>query len=233
VSIKGEETTLPSLSIPERYRAGVAGLGAMPESAFNDFFTALASGISGEDMSSVVGQLEGSFLSLRDNPDLPEILAAVRSLQSVYKGSHTQVETFPSEIADALSHDAPELAKGIDLKKLSERIEKAVGSPLISITSEKIKSLRSEIERGYCKARILTDLRAAFSDDPSTTPTAMTVLHTLRIRYHDDLRRHREFYIAMDSEDLADLKDAIERAQQKSKTLEAFLGKANCRMLER
>ena len=223
---------MPALSIPERYRDGVAHLGALPESAFDDLSTAITDGICADDMPSAIAQLESHFDSLRNIATLSDVLSAVRSLQGVYKNSHTQRETFPIEIAAALSHDAPKLAKGIDLKDLAARIEKVVKGRLISITSEKIKGLRSEIERGYCRGRILTDLRAAFSEDASVSPTAMTIIHTLRIRYHDDLSRHREFYIAMDSEDLADLKSAIERAQQKSKTLESFLSEANRRILE-
>lgn len=204
----------------------------MPQPAFDDFVIALKAGITGESTMSVVEELGKKFPSLKDQTTLPGILRAVRSLQTVYRDGHIDAQTFPADIAEALDHDAHRLSKDIDLKQLEERIRQVVSGRRISVESENVRSLRGEIERGYCKGRIVTDLRAVFSDDASVSPAAMTIMHTLRIRYHDDVRRHREFYVAMDGDDLADLKTAIERAQQKSKTLQDFLSKSNCRILE-
>jgi hypothetical protein len=115
---------------------------------------------------------------------------------------------------------------------LTERVVKIAGAKRIELMEEKIRSLQAEVEREYCCGRILTDVRAAFSEDPSTPPKAMTILHTLRIGYINDVAEHREFYVALENADLVDLKDQIERALAKSETLEALLAKADCRLFE-
>lgn len=232
VSISEEGKALPRPSIPQRYRAGLAALAALPESAFADFIDWVEKGVSADTPAALAERLENELPAFHGDPESVKILSAAESIQGVYKNSHVSLQTFASEIAEALLDDAPTLKKEIDPRLLSERIKKTVKAPTIEITTEKIKELQTEVERGFCSARILTDARVSFAHDPSVAPAAMTIMHTLRIRYHDDSARHREFYVSLDMEDLASLKEAIERAQTKSKTLEALLAKADCRLFE-
>jgi hypothetical protein len=209
----------------------VAALGSLSEDAFADLLSFIQRGASADTASDIATQMEKELPSLRGH-DIQKVVTAVDSLQGIQKYAHVTPETFSTDIAEALFADAPKLAKGVDAQSLKDRISKIVKAKAINITTEKINELQSEVERGYCKARILTDVRTAFSEDASALPTAMTVMHTLRIRYHDDAARHREFYVSMDEDDLGNLKRAIERAQTKSKTLEELLAKVNCRLFK-
>jgi hypothetical protein len=57
-------------------------------------------------------------------------------------------------------------------------------------------------------------------------------MHTLEITFHDDLGRHREFYVSLDDEDLATLQHAVERASVKKETLTRLLKKAEFDLYE-
>jgi hypothetical protein len=232
VSISEENKTLADLTIPERYRSGVALLAAMSNEAFDALLKAIKSGLTADNASDLVPDLGKKSEVLRKQSKLSEIIAAVASMQGIFHRAIVTPDQFAKDVAEALANDAPDLAKKIDSGILSARIVKLVLGKQIDITEQKIRSLQMEVERSFCCVRILTDVRAAFTVDPTEAPTGMTILNTLRIGYIDDQAEHREFYLAMDSDDLSNLRKAINRALKKSKTLEALLAKANCRLYE-
>jgi hypothetical protein len=231
VSISEEEKALP-LSIPERYRDGVAALAALSKEAFTDLLNGIQGGLVADNATDVAGQLEKKFPSLRKNGDLSKIVLAVASLQSLLQMSHASAKRLSRDIPEALSTDAPELAKKIDAKTLSERVRKVIDARNVHLTEEKVQELQSEVPNVYCTGRVLTDVRGVFTDNPSIPPTGMTIIHTLRLGYHDDTTKHREFYVALDKDDLEGLKIAIERAQEKTKTLESLLTKSGCKVFD-
>ena len=102
----------------------------------------------------------------------------------------------------------------------------------LDLPAAKADDLRAEVERNYCDARILTDLRAGFRKTVDDSPSMMVVLHNLRIGYHDDRGDHREFYVSLDAKDLRNLQEAIERAQKKSVALKNLVKSANIAVVE-
>jgi hypothetical protein len=209
----------------------VAALAVLPENAFVDFLDLLQKGASAENQKALAAQFESLAPSLR-NSSLPEIIFAVASLQSVQANAHVPPETFASDIWDSLITDAPQLITGIEGETLKSRVSLVVEAKAIHLISSKIADLRTEVERSFCKARIFTDVRTAFGEDPEQPPSAMTILHNLQITYHDEAGRHKEFYVTLDDDELSDLKEVIERAEKKKRTLEELLAKANCRLFE-
>jgi hypothetical protein len=232
VSVSEGNKPLADLTIPQRYRSGVALLAAMSNEAFDALLKASKSGLIADDASDLVSALGKKFEVLRKQSKLSEIIAAAASMQGIFHRSLVTPEQFAQDVVEALTDDAPDLAKKTDSSILSARIIKLARGKHIDITEQKIKSLQMEVERSFCCVRILTDVRAAFTADPTVAPTGMTILNTLRIGYLDDQAEHREFYLGMDSDDLSNLKKTIDRALKKSKTLEALLAKAKCRLYE-
>jgi hypothetical protein len=231
VFISEGEKALSRLSIPVRFRAGIAALAALPEEPFSELLKAIQEKISADTPELAASQL-GERLPFIPKSELAKIISAIASLQSLDSRSHVRTSTLAADISDSLSSDSPELAKGISSEVLKSRVKLVVEAESIHITTAKLSELQAEVERSFCRARVLTDLRAAFSDDASELPRGMTVLHTLQIGYHDDTGRHKEFFVTLESEDLAEIKEAIERAEKKKKTLEELLAKADCRLFE-
>ncbi len=60
------------------------------------------------------------------------------------------------------------------------------------------------------------------------TPKGAMIIHNLHIHYQaDEEGDHKDMFIALDSEDLKNLKEAIERADKKQISLQAVLKKAD------
>lgn len=61
----------------------------------------------------------------------------------------------------------------------------------------------------------------------------MLIVHMLKLGYHDSNEsRHKEFHLALDSKDLAELKEIIIRAETKAKTLKSQLESAGVKPIE-
>lgn len=231
MSIQQEGKGLPRLSIPERFRVGIAAFVALPEEAFAELLKVIEENISAETAELAAAQILERLPSIPKS-DLTKIINAMASLQSLNERSHVPAPVLAEDVADSLNQDSADRVKGISRDVITSRVEQIVNGKDINITTAKIAEIQMEIERSFCRARILTDVRAAFSDDASEPPRGMTLLHTLQIGYHDDTGLHKEFYVTLESDDLKELKEAIERAERKKKTLEELLAKADCKLFE-
>lgn len=160
MSLSEENKTLADLTIPERYRSGVALLAAMSNEAFDALLKASKSGLIADNASDLVPGLGKKSETLRKQPKLSEIIEAAASMQGIFHRSSATPEQFAQDVAEALADDAPDLAKKTDSKVLSARIIKLIRGKLINITEQKVRSLQSEVERSFCCVRILTDVRA-------------------------------------------------------------------------
>lgn len=88
--------------------------------------------------------------------------------------------------------------------------------------SAKAMDVMAEHANTYCKARVLTDIRPVFKSDVSAGPAAAVIVQTLKLRYHrgDEMS---EFFLAMDSEDMAKLRSVLDRAEAKAAALRGIL----------
>ncbi len=71
---------------------------------------------------------------------------------------------------------------------------------------------------------MLTDIRPVFGVRPEA-PQAAVIVHNLRIHYHQG-GAHRDFLVTMDSQDIQDLIDTLERAKVKAENLKVVLATA-------
>ena len=92
----------------------------------------------------------------------------------------------------------------------------------LRLTSKALEVLTEE-EHVFYSARIITDIRPIFSED-ATTITASVVVHNLRIHFGKD-SAHKNFYVALDTSDIAKLRDVLDRADAKSVALQGLLKK--------
>lgn len=85
--------------------------------------------------------------------------------------------------------------------------------------SAKALRLMRQHQYVYGMAEIFSDIRSVFSpDSPSLRPDAGVVVHQLKIHAHSSVNS-KDFYVAMDHSDLIQLKETVERALTKHKTL--------------
>ncbi|MHA1783820.1 MAG: hypothetical protein ACTSVY_09210 [Candidatus Helarchaeota archaeon] len=82
----------------------------------------------------------------------------------------------------------------------------------------------------YFQSRILTDLRPIYSKKVEKAPKNAVLIHNLKIEYMKDFNT-RSFFVAMDSNDLLELKNVIDRAILKQKSLLTLCEEKNINVL--
>jgi hypothetical protein len=109
-------------------------------------------------------------------------------------------------------------------KTLSGRLKKLLSFDKTIAITAKAFEVMTEQDHAYCRARILSDIRPVFTNSAQTASAAV-VIHTLQIGFHHGGSggKHKEFYVALDTNDVQALKAVIERAEEKTAALEKIL----------
>jgi hypothetical protein len=165
------------------------------------------------------------------SPDEAEsVFDAISSLHRVRAYSEVPVEEFIVDVCESLTEhgDLSPLAQ----PAFRERLGRLLEIEALRVAGKAI-ALHTEYENLFCSARVLTDARPIYGDDPSAPPTAMIINHTLKLDYHTGGGGHiAEFYVALGSRDLQELHEVLIRAEKKAKSLGAVLGNAHVRLID-
>jgi hypothetical protein len=112
-----------------------------------------------------------------------------------------------------------------DCVAFKRRLSDLLSTDVFSIGAKALV-LSREQERTFCRARIITDIRPVFGADVTQQPKAAVLIHTFRISYHEG-NLLRDFYVLLDSEDIEALRELLDRADAKAKSLESVIKAAN------
>jgi hypothetical protein len=217
------------LSIPEKYQAGVAKIRELDDITVQQLRSALDQLVAkrverpSTSPSQPVTELTAQAIesiSLRDRPDMRDIAAALASMYAVKQQRDYSTDEFVGLIADALQE--------VDQLKIDEResftkkLHALLDSDVFNIIA-KIEDLATEDERRFCHARILTDLRPVFGNNPADGFKAMIVMHHLKLAFHTNSPGDHDLHVVLDAEDLQELRRVIDRAEAKAHSLKATL----------
>jgi hypothetical protein len=219
------------LTIPERFREGIVKVAEISEAGFNQLRDALGRAPECNDSTELNAWITGETDEIPPR-DREAIVAALAPMTRVQRSSETTPSKFISDVWESLNETSPELTKTTSAKVFKSRLAELIEKDAFDLPSTKLADLKREIERSFCKVRVLTDLRPAFKADLDESPTAMVVLHNFQIGYHDGMGKHHEFYITLDQSDIETLRKALDRAEAKSKSLGKTLAKANISLFE-
>jgi hypothetical protein len=140
------------------------------------------------------------------------------------------VDEFATAIAESSVATNELKLSQADEQLLRERLIKVfVGRKGLSITL-KAMGVMVDQERTFYSARILTDVRPVF-DEKGETVDAAVIVHNLRIHYGQD-SEHKDFYVSLDTSDIADIREALDRADAKAKSLEGILKRSGVSFLD-
>ena len=99
----------------------------------------------------------------------------------------------------------------------------------LNITSKAFDIL-TDAERVFYSAKILTDVRPVFDDQGNKIEGAV-IMHNLRIHFGQD-NDHRDFFVALDTNDIKELRTVLDRAEKKAKSLEELLSRTDVAYLD-
>lgn len=178
-------------------------------------------------------------LEISDPLDVPPFLAdgIVRVLASIYltRDLRVPIEKFVDrEVFVALKTAQAFPAETIDIqwKRLRKFLVAALSLERSLGTAAKAGPVLTQHERIFTGARIMTDLRPVYHLDVSEKPDAAVIIHMLRITQRDNFGKHSDEYFALDSNDIAAMKELIDRAEKKEKTLKGMMENSGVTVLD-
>jgi hypothetical protein len=212
---------LPPLKIPDRHRPGVDVLASLSSEQFSELLNALKRAPSLSSSQELIAWVTPEVKSVPAE-DVKSLVTTLTSLYALRVRAGVSPQQLATDVFEALRNDND--VKAEQEQEFASKLATLLTVETLSVIATKAQELRSEFEHTFCDARILTDLRPVFGGNVEDTPTAMIIVHTLKLGYHDtDSAEHKELFIAIDEEDIAKLAEHLIRATKKEKTLKARL----------
>jgi len=200
-----------TFTIPKDDREGFAILRDIADESFNQ-------------LSLTVESDERDYGSVKAlSPQQAErIVDAINSASFFRASADVALDEFVNDLCQSLVHVDSAFFQSVDEQKFRERASRLLAIESIVVFAKAL-TLRDEHERLYCRARILTDARPVYADDPTAQPPGIVITHTFKIEYHGVGGELHEIYLGIDSDGISDLMKVLTRATQKAKSLEAAL----------
>lgn len=208
---------MPELEIPREDIEGLAILRDMPEASLHAFISEIEQEPIKSDIPNVSPE------------DVRRAVTTLTTMYTIRGGSDVDTDQFIDDICDALREQG---ALPIDAEsRMRERLERLLNIDRLNITA-KASILKTEHERLFCSARILTDARPVYGDDVSQPPVAMVITHELKLTFHEGPRGAlQELYIGLNSKDIDQLHEQLQRADDKAKSLRDALQPSQIRFI--
>lgn len=216
------------LTVPEPAKVGFQKLHKLSKRSLNELVGVLSQEQPSLRYSELMARIAVQVKSIKIE-DLRDILGAVSGIFGGASDTKKTLAEFVQAISDSSDLALPE----------SEKIKfrNAVNS-VLSVKSLEVTTKANEVfiehEHVFHEARIVTDIRPVFLNDESGNPRATedaVVIHMLKIEYGQDANT-KSFYVALDSRDLVDLRNSVDRAIAKEDICKDSLEKAEIRRLE-
>jgi hypothetical protein len=218
-------------TIPERYRSGLLAIAGLSDESYGELGSALERAPAFENAKELATWIgpEAKSISPTNNSQIIEALTSLYRLRVLLEQSGERVA---KDVTAAMRVDDPSITNEAEVV-IVNRLTKLLGMESLNILETKVRELKAEYEHGFCEVRILTDVRPVFGKNVTDPPSTMLLAHVLKLGYHDAHEgRHREFYVSLDTSDLAVLKAAIKRAEDKAQSLKIRFESAGLRIID-
>ncbi len=222
---------MSALRIPKPHQAGLAKIIALDDESMSELYAALESTGPALLPHELAEKLEAKVSRIPQD-DLQKILRSLIGIHQVRGAASASASEFAEEICRAVEESKLETLKLPPERReiFKQRVIKLLGCESSLGTTSKALDVMTEHERILCGARVITDVRPVFAD-PAEKPTAAVIVHLLKISYHQD-HEHKDFYVALDSSDVRKLKEILQRAELKAKSLSTVLAGTGISILD-
>lgn len=211
--------------IPQRYQAGFEKIRKLSPEAVTALIEALEKLRSPIGLKGILPNISEQVTILK-REDVEDIVRTLYSLYDFRVDSETPLPEFVSDLIDAMraSGKVSLVIPEEETNEFRDKIIKLLSLKEPTIIS-KVEHLKTDYANIFHDAKTLTDIRPIFAT-PGERPVGAAVVHTLKIVYHES-SEHREFYVALDADDLQQLIKILQRAEAKGASLKSFLKSSN------
>lgn len=209
---------MASLRIPKNHQSALAALRDLPDDDFNRFVDVLRGSstyLALPDLAARTAEAMPDDVDV-DHGQVVQALLALRNQLKFHGWTHERLAREVSR-ADGVEPDDTDLRRSFQ-----ERIETLLDVESLATTAN-AADVQTQYERPFHSARVLTDIRPVFSEDPTEPPTGAVLTNVLKIEYFGKTGLE-SVWLALDHADVKFLRDALERALDKTATLKSFLG---------
>lgn len=177
-------------------------------------------------------------MEISERVDVPPFLAdeIIRVLASIYLTLDFRIpidKFVDRDVFNALkrAHAFPPENADVQWKRLRKFLVAALSLERSLGTAAKAGPVLTHHERIFAGARIMTDLRPIYHLDVSEKPDAAVIIHMLRITQRDNFGKQSDEYFALDSNDIATMKELVDRAEKKEKALRSLMANSGLTIL--
>lgn len=221
-----------NLIIPEQYGGGIQKIHHLSESQMMELLQTLTSERPMIGRKKLIACLKSKLTNLDENT-VEEIATTLLALHSFRSFLDKSVDDFVQDIADSENLSSLEIPEA-EHEPLKKRLLQLLSVQMLAIASKALNVLTAH-EHVLDNTRILTDIRPIYRDDSANIvedePAAAVIIHMLGLRYQDG-GEVKEFFVALDTEDVRKMQAVLERANAKADTLKTMLKKAGVPYLE-
>lgn len=149
-----------------------------------------------------------------------DIIFTLASMYNARSNLGMSLEDFVEQIVEDAKTTIP-LKEGKTWDPLKRHLSRLLTYERSLGVGAKAFEVMTEHDNVFIDARLFTDLRPIFLDDPTSGPAASTIVHTLKIEYVRSDSKN-SLYVAMDSKDIKQLQRVLSRALKKEQALRSF-----------
>ncbi len=214
-----------ALRIPERHKSVIQKLFAMTEESREALLKALEKAQPGPSSSVLAESIRAEAkIDSETSKDLVKFFTGMYWARDIRDVPLVKFVERVCEAIQAFGDDRLRPADG-DWNRFKEYLKRILSFEDSLGVAAKAMDVMREHEHTYCEARVLTDIRPVFKSNVEDRPAAGVIIHILRLRYHEG-EATKEFFVALDSEDVVDLLRILRRAQAKENTLKGLLAES-------
>ncbi len=199
-----------TLSIPTRHRAAIQELVSLPSKSRDELLDRLAGGAPSQaDLRAAVDAVTG------DKRLFDALMSA-----AIFRASHGL----------SAARAATEILTSLSLEEGFDTLAALLQSPQLVLVSKAV-DLAGTYAQVLHTSRIVTDVRPIFNDSPDIGLVGSVIVHTLQVSSFT-ASGFEELFVAMDTEDLTQLRGQIDRAITKAELVRRELQRGSMAALK-
>lgn len=212
---------MTQLVVPQRHRETLVALAQATAAQVEALIAVLSTDVASQYVprERLIEMASGAFSKGSSGALDPALVVDVLlTMSSARTRVHPQTaDGFASDVAEATNLELTTKKR----KALQTRLARLLGIEAVA-RSAKVVDLADEHERIFHSARVMTDIRPVFGEDPTQLPEGAITFHVLKLEFFV-AGRVEDVFISLDDGDLSDLKFAVDRAIDKASTLARYL----------
>ncbi|MGD1087413.1 MAG: hypothetical protein ABR955_01625 [Verrucomicrobiota bacterium] len=224
---------MASLTIPDEDLPVLKAISELDDPQFNSLISAFGETNPTLRRRQFIGNVKEKVKTI-ETDELSEICRVIFILYAMKERAELSAKDLANDVGESILESVSKDFEFSTGKKeiLISRLQKLLGFEKTMAVTSKAFDVMTEHKHTFCRARVLSDIRPVFTSTADSASGAM-IIHNLQIGFHDGgTGKHKEFYVALDTDDIKSLKEVIARAEKKTKALESILKSSSVPYLE-